>query len=226
MAQADAACYRADMAFPKDLLAENESIVFDLKPHFVALLPSFLWSLVALVGGIFAYRFTDSRVAEPNYADNAVVVAILVAWALLAIPPYLRWQFTLFVLTTDRLITRRGVIAKSSKEIPLERINDVAFDQTVLERMLKAGDLVIESAGERGQTLIENVRDPEQVQLMIFKESEKNQDRMYAPGAAARAGGTTPSIPEQIEALARLNQQGVLSDLEFETKKQELLKRL
>lgn len=204
------------MAFPKDLLAEHESIVFDLKPHFIAVIPSILWTILAVAAGIAVDVYAEGLVT------TIAVILIAIAWMLLAIPPFLRWQFTLFVLTTDRLITREGVIAKRSKEIPLERINDVAFNQTVLERMLKAGDLLIESAGETGQNRIYNVRDPEKVQLAIYKESEKNQDRMYKGTTTAAA----PNILEQIEALARLKEQGVLSDMEFETKKQELLKRL
>ncbi len=204
------------MAFPKDLLAEHETIVFDLKPHFIAIVPSIMWTILAVAAGIAADVFAD------GLATKVAVGIIVVAWAVLAIPPFLRWQFTLFVLTTDRLITREGVIAKRSKEIPLERINDVAFNQTVIERMLKAGDLLIESAGETGQNRIYNVRDPEKVQLAIYRESEKNQDRMYKGSPTPAA----PNIPEQIEALARLKEQGVLSEMEFETKKQELLKRL
>jgi uncharacterized membrane protein YdbT with pleckstrin-like domain len=128
----------------------------------------------------------------------------------------------MFVLTSDRLITRSGIIAKHSKEIPLERINDVSFNQTVVERALGAGDLLVESAGERGQTRISNVRKPEQVQLMIYKETEANNNRMMRPPDARREW----SVPEQIEALARLKEQGVLSDLEFEEKKRDLLNRM
>jgi uncharacterized membrane protein YdbT with pleckstrin-like domain len=209
------------MAFPKELLADNETVVFDLKPHFVALLPSIFWTIAAVAAVVVATVFTAGTL-------TLVVSAVaLLAWLFLAIPPFLRWQFTLFVLTTDRLITRSGVFAKTSKEIPLERINNVAFHQTFMERMLGAGDLLIESAGETGQNRIYNVRNPEQVQLAIFKESEKNQNRMYSGiGSGGREAAREASIPEQIEALARLNQQGILSDLEFEEKKQELLKRI
>ncbi|MGH2805947.1 MAG: PH domain-containing protein [Actinomycetota bacterium] len=209
------------MAFPKDLLAEHETVVFDLKPHFVALLPSIFWTIVAVALIVVGYVFTEAPFAY------IIAGAAVVGWLILAVPPFLRWQFTLFVLTTDRLITRSGVFAKTSKEIPLERINDVAFHQTFVERILGAGDLLIESAGETGQNRIYNVRNPEQVQLAIYKESEKNQNRMYSGlGAGGREVQREPSIPEQIEALARLNKQGILSDLEFEEKKQELLKRI
>ena len=128
----------------------------------------------------------------------------------------------MFVLTTDRLITRGGIFAKHSKEIPLESVNDVAFNQSVIERMLGAGDLMIESAGTRGQNRIENVRNPEQVQLAIFKEIESNTARTMQP----RAPEPVKDIPAQIEALDRLRDQGALTREEFESKKAELLKRL
>jgi uncharacterized membrane protein YdbT with pleckstrin-like domain len=202
------------MGFPRDLLADHEEIVFDLKPHWVAVVPSVLWTVVAIAIVVAATILS---------AGTAVLIALGVAvllWLFLAVPPFVTWQFTHFVLTTDRLITRSGVFAKHSKEIPLERINDVAFSQSVLDRILGAGDLLIESAGERGQGRISNVRSPERVQLMIFEESEKNNNRMMQP----RSAGT--SIPEQIEALSRLKEQGVLSTAEFEAKKQDLLKRM
>ena len=211
------------MRFPKHLLAEHEKLVFELRPHWIAAVPSVLWTVVLLVAGIFTYRLAGRQLdgSAETFAENAVAILALVAIFFLAGLPFLRWRFTMFVLTSDRLITRSGIISKHSKEIPLERINDVTFTQTVLERALGAGDLFLESAGERGQTHITNIRKPEQVQLMIYKETEDNNNRMM------RGGGTSAqTIPEQIESLARLRDQGALSDIEFETKKQELLKRL
>ena len=216
------------MSFPKSLLAEHEKVIFDLKPHWIALMGPTLWSLILLVAAIFLS-------ISPVYNDNGaydwwelvISGALLLAWFALSIEPAVQWYFTMFVLTSDRLITRTGVIAKHSKEIPLERINDVAFSQSVLERFLGAGDLMVESAGERGQTRITNVRKPEDVQLMIYKESEKNSDRMMTPRAAVnQTAPPTQSIPEQIEALARLRKDGALTEEEFQAKKTQLLDRL
>jgi uncharacterized membrane protein YdbT with pleckstrin-like domain len=217
------------MGFPRQLLADHEKLVFDLKPHWVAIVPPILWTialLVVLFGGYWAAEQIFEK--DPGTAKMVVGAIVTLAWLLLAVVPFLRWQFTRFVLTTDRLITRSGIIAKHSKEIPLERVNDVAFNQTVLERIVGAGDLLIESAGERGQNRIGNVRKPEQVQLMIYKEIEENNLRM----ARAEGGGTAPrpdvesSVTEQLEALGRLKEQGVITEAEFTAKKQELLKRL
>ena len=133
------------------------------------------------------------------------------------------------MLTTDRLITRFGIVAKHSREIPLERINDVTFNQSVLERLVGAGDLLIESAGERGQNRITNVRKPEEVQLRIYKEVEENNRRDHRPQVAAGISPETtrePTVTDQIEALGRLKDQGTITEAEFETKKQELLRRL
>jgi uncharacterized membrane protein YdbT with pleckstrin-like domain len=209
------------VGFPRKLLADHETLVFDLKPHWIALTPSVLWTVLIAVATFFGYGWLD----DPSWARPALLIAALLAFFILAVMPFLQWMYTNFVLTSDRLITRSGVIAKHSKEIPLERINDVAFSQSIFERMLGAGDLLLESAGERGQTRIGNVRNPEQVQLTIYKETEANNTRMMRPGGGPSSAAEA-SIPEQIEALARLKEQGVISATEFETKKQELLKRL
>jgi uncharacterized membrane protein YdbT with pleckstrin-like domain len=205
--------------FPRKLLAEHETLIFDKRPHWVALIPATFWTIVIIVAGAFLLNWVD----DPNWAKWVILLVALVAFMTLAVYPFLQWLYTNFVLTTDRLITRAGVIAKNSKEIPLERINDVTFTQSIVERMIGAGDLMVESAGERGQTRITNVRDPEGTQLTIYKETEKNNDRMMGRGEPVKAEA---SIPEQIEALARLKEQGVISASEFETKKQELLRRL
>ncbi len=215
------------MGFPRELLADHEEIVFDLKPHWVAIVPSLFWTVVVIALIALSFALLEGAVA-------IAVCILVVAWRLVAVPPFVRWRFTHFVLTTDRLITRSGVIAKQSKEIPLERINDVAFSQSILDRLLGAGDLLIESAGERGQGRIQNVRHPERVQLMIYEESEKNNNRMQTHAVRASMGreGTPthpmmePSIPEQLEALARLRDQGVITDEEFEAKKADLLNRM
>ena len=81
---------------------------------------------------------------------------------------YARWATTNIVLTTDRLILRAGVLSKSGREIPLERINDISFHQHLFERLLGTGDLTVESAGERGQETLRRVPDPERLQREIY----------------------------------------------------------
>ncbi len=218
------------MAFPKSLLADHEKLIFDLKPHWVALVPSVLWTIAAAATLFLGYRGVEEVFDDnTNNAKMVVGAVVTIAWYLLAVLPAMRWRWTMFVLTSDRLITRSGIIAKHSREIPLERINDVTFTQTVLERVLGAGDLLIESAGERGQTKISDVRKPEQVQLMIYKQTEDNSTRVVRGQMGEVAGHTPPQEPpvtEQLDHLGRLRKDGVITEEEFQAKKAELLKRL
>lgn len=230
--------------FPRKLLADHEKIVFDLKPHWVALIAPAAWTIAALVVLFFGLNWVDNLDDGTFRSTMKYVVSIgsVAAMFYLGVFPALTWATTHFVLTSDRLITRHGIIAKHSREIPLERINDVSFSQSVLERALGAGDLMIESAGERGQSRITNVRKPEDVQLMIYKETEANNNRMmkgdgpsrsqaddHESAAAPSAPVTTPpqdNVLQQIEQLAKLKESGAITEMEFESKKQELLKRL
>jgi uncharacterized membrane protein YdbT with pleckstrin-like domain len=214
------------MGFPTRLLADHEKMVFDLRPHKVSLLAPVVWTVLLIVVFFVGWELADDNIDSEGTRDVIqflLGVGCIAAILYLGVFPAWRWSNTHFVLTSDRLITRSGIIAKHSREIPLERINDVAFNQTVIERFIGAGDLLIESAGERGQSRITNVRKPEAVQLMIYKETEENANRMARGGLEARREAT---IPERIEALKRLVDQGAITEAEFETKKQELLKRL
>lgn len=218
------------MAFPKNLLADHEKLIFDLKPHWVALVPSVLWTIAAIAALLLGYQGVEAAFDESTKNAKMVVGGVVtIAWYFLAVLPAMRWRWTMFVLTSDRLITRSGIIAKHSREIPLERINDVTFTQTVLERALGAGDLLVESAGERGQTRITDVRKPEQVQLMIYKQTEDNSTRVVRGQMGevmGHAAPAEPSVTEQLEDLGRLRKDGVLTEEEFQAKKAELLKRL
>jgi uncharacterized membrane protein YdbT with pleckstrin-like domain len=209
------------MPFPRQLLLEHEKLVFDLKPHWIAIVPALFWGVVTVTASVFAYDFVDDQ--GWSWGRTAVLIAVGLSLLLFTVLPIMRWMFTNFVLTTDRIITRRGIVAKQSKEIPLERINDIAFNQSVFERMIGAGDLLIESAGERGQERISDVRKPEEVQREIYRISEDNQNRMMRPVVNQDA---PDSVPEQLEALGRLRDAGTISEAEFQSKKAELLKRM
>lgn len=101
----------------------------------------------------------------------------IVLFLALPVRSFLGWVTSHFVVTGDRVIHRSGWLAKRSMEIPLERINDVRFEQSVLERVVGAGDLRIESGGEFGQNNFSHIRRPEAVQKLIFEQAERNQRR-------------------------------------------------
>jgi uncharacterized membrane protein YdbT with pleckstrin-like domain len=202
-------------------LNEGEDIVLDLHPHWWFMAPHLAALLGAVALGVVLLA-TDLPGAVGALAGALIFVALAVFGL-----RYLQWVTTNFVVTTDRLIYRHGVLAKHGIEIPLERVNTVFFSQSIGERILRAGDLVIESAGERGRQSFSNVRNPSAVQNEIYVQMEANENRKFdriAPAVAS--AGDANSIPAQIRELDELRRQGVLSDDEFDRKKQDLLDRM
>ena len=101
---------------------------------------------------------------------------------------YFQWTMTYFVVTDRRVIYRTGVLSKKGVEIPLERINNINFHQRVIDRIIGAGDLDIESAGRDGQSHFDFVRHPDGVQHEVYRQMEKrNMPQNFAPAAAAPA---------------------------------------
>lgn len=108
----------------------------------------------------------------------------LVVVAVLTVRPYLRWVTTHYVVTDRRLITRRGVVARTGRDLPLDRVSDISFSRSVLERLLGCGTLVVESAGERGQLVLEHVPHVEQVQRRIHELASRLAERPAVPTSA------------------------------------------
>ena len=112
-------------------------------------------------------------------------------------------------------------------EIPLEAINDVRFEQGILDRIVGAGTLVISSASEFGRNSFDNIRNPEGVQMVIYEQGESNKKRMYQGSAGGQGSPppppTAPSTTTELERLAKLRAEGVLSEEEFQAQKARLL---
>ena len=207
------------MPFSRKLLNESEELVLDLHPHWVYFVKSALAFIAAVVIGVLILSWWEDAPSPVGIASGGLILIALVwiGWT------YLTWVTTNFVITTDRLIYRHGVISKHGIEIPLERVNTVFFSQGILERIVGSGDLVIESAGELGRQDFANVRKPSAVQNEIHRQMEANENRKFDRVNAPRQA---PTIPEQIAQLDDLRQRGAISQAEFDQKKQQLLDRM
>jgi uncharacterized membrane protein YdbT with pleckstrin-like domain len=202
--------------FPRKLLNDNEDVILDLRPHWW-----FLSGPVVTVVLTVALTIFVAAVDAPSAVLIATLVLVVGALVWLFVR-FLRWTTTNFVVTTDRLVFRSGVLAKHGREIPLERVNDITFHASVFERIIGAGDLVIESAGERGQQMFTDIPHPMKVQNEVYRQIEAAQQR----DADRMAGRRELSVPEQLEKLDELRQRGVISQAEFDTKKSQLLDRM
>jgi len=214
------------MPFPRHLLTDDEDLVLDLRPHWWQLAPPGALLVLATVFGVVA--LATKWWGPVDYAIGILWIGALGWFGI----NYMKWTTTNFVVTNERVISRTGVVSKTGIEIPLDRINTVFFNQSIFERMIGAGDLGIESAGEGGRQEFSDIRKPNIVQNEIYRQVEGLEDRRLqrlgraAAGGAAAAPAAELSIPDQIEKLDQLRRQGVVTEEEFQAKKRELLDRM
>jgi uncharacterized membrane protein YdbT with pleckstrin-like domain len=156
------------MAYPKKLLSEDETVVLETHPHWKTLVVPFLELLVVLaVAGFSFARFDQSWARWTTVGLGLLLVLVLFG------VPLLRWRTTMFVFTTKRVVTREGILTRSGRDVPLNRINDVSFSHNLFERLLRCGTLTVESAGERGQVVLTDVPRVAEVQHQLYELSER-----------------------------------------------------
>jgi uncharacterized membrane protein YdbT with pleckstrin-like domain len=219
------------MPYPQDSLHPSEDLILDLHPHWWYFAKSAAAGVVAVVIALV--------VLAQGWDWAKIPVALFLLAALVwFLERYIRWISTHFVLTSDRVIYRSGVIAKRGIEIPLERINTIFFHQRIFERMLGLGDLEIESASKDGAQRFDDIKNPSAVQNEIYQQMESNEVKQAnrisgaintaysAQAQAPQVAQPAPNVADQIQQLAMLRDQGHITPEEFEAKKAELLGRM
>lgn len=215
------------MPYPEDTLHGNEELVLNLHPHWWTITPSILTLGISIVLGIWALTWGSGSAASVGKGFFAVLVIVCLVWFGIR---YVQLITTYFVLTSDRVIYRSGIVAKKGVEIPLDSVNAIHFEQKIWERMLGLGDLKVDSASIAGTSEFENVRHPDKVQNEIYIQMEHNENRKFdrvSQGINAHAAPAAgPSLAEQISQLGDLLAKGHITEAEFQAKKAELLNRM
>ncbi len=203
------------MRYPSRLLTDDEEILHQFRPHWRVLLPAVGWAMVLAALSGFGIAALASEFTW------WIVAAAVVLWLSLTARRLVNWWFTNYVLTTERIIVRSGMLARTGTEIPLESINNVLFSQKVVERLLGYGDVLIESAGSQGQSRLADIPDPEAFQSQVYRAREL-RSLHFRGGNGNQPAGSRDAI-QQLEVLADLRERGHLSDEEFAAQKRELL---
>ena len=166
------------MAYFRRLLAPGEELVADLHPHCRTLVGPGV--LLVLLGGLTSYAMAampSGRWHRPG--QLAVLVAALLLALVACVLPYLRWRTTHFVLTDRRVAVRTGVVARQGRDVPLQRISDVTFARSPLDRLFGSGTLTVESAGEHGRLAVANLPGIESVYRQLYELLEADDTRRY-----------------------------------------------
>ncbi len=152
-----------------------------------------------------------------------------IGWAVDTLVAFATWQTTRFAITDQRVAYQSGLLRRKGVSIPLERVNNVNFEQGVIERMLDNGTLTIESAGETGDSVFRNIPDPDRARALIFQQMEAygNARAERDASAVARAiqsdGGVQGAVEDRLAKLDELLAAGTINEDEYAKKRADIL---
>jgi uncharacterized membrane protein YdbT with pleckstrin-like domain len=158
--------------YPHNVLAGDEQVVLHRHPHWKRLIGAVFVLILATAVASFAAAVVNSTSWDQGakrviFAVIGAIWLVVVGW--LTLWPFLGWLTTHFVITDRRVMFRHGVLTRSGIDIPLARINSVEFRHRIVDRMLRTGTLIIESASQDPLEFYDIPR-VEQVHALLYHE--------------------------------------------------------
>jgi uncharacterized membrane protein YdbT with pleckstrin-like domain len=206
-------------------LQKGEKILLITYSSWTSLVVPFLIALIGIVASYFIGFFN-------HYGWIAAVAGVL--YFLIR---YYSWKVNIWVVTNFRVIDESGLLSHYAKESPLDKINNVSYDQSVAGRLFNFGHVEIQTAAEVGATDYYNVNHPKRLKDTITAAQSDHQNwqvhnqatQMAAalgvhPGVmGTNAAVSAPPVAEELERLFELKMKGAISEEEYSRAKSRLL---
>ncbi|SRR5579871_44945 len=199
-------------------LQKGEKILLVTYTNWVSLIGPSFFTLIFFVGGLWLMKYN-------SYTWIISLIAIIYF-----LIKYFEWRVNIWVVTSGRVIDESGLFRHYAKESPLEKINNVSYDQTLWGRILNFGHVEIQTAAEAGATDYYNVNHPKRLKDTITQAQSDfenfkavNQATQMATALGVRGGNSSQNISAELEKLFELKQKGVLSEDEYAKAKNKLL---
>jgi uncharacterized membrane protein YdbT with pleckstrin-like domain len=214
------------VSYIEQLLASNERIAWIARDHWVALLPAILVD-IAISIVIVGLSVLGIVLSPPWTWFGLLLLVVPIGHLVLRV---WGWWNEQYVVTSRRIIRVTGVVNKRVSDTALEKVNDILMEQSALGRVLGFGDIEIISGSESGIDTFQRIADPIGFKKELFDQKEalarlSGFEERAGPLLSAEAPGAG-SVPELIAELDELRQKGVITDAEFEEKKQQLLAKI
>lgn len=165
------------MAYPDRVLARGEEVVEHLHPHWITLVPAALWFLICCAGVGVVVGYAPDGKPWHLVVIVAVIVMALALFVSRSLRPWVARASTHYVFTSRRVLIRRGVLRRRGHDIALSRISDVGFSQSLWDRIVRAGTVTIESAGEYGREVLADIPRSEEQQQLLNRLIERDAER-------------------------------------------------
>jgi uncharacterized membrane protein YdbT with pleckstrin-like domain len=199
------------MSFTKRQLLPGEQLVILARQHPLVLFWPVLLNLIVLA----------LLIGLSLYSNRIWFLAFYLAPLLYFFWEYLAWRKREYILTDRRVVRQEGVLSISSFDAPLDKINNVYHSQSFMGRLLRYGDVGLETASEQGTTTFAFLSDPVSFKNYIVRQRELYRTDSVTARHVAQAG-----VPQLIEELASLRDRAIITESEFQEKKKALLQKL
>jgi uncharacterized membrane protein YdbT with pleckstrin-like domain len=169
-------------------LAPGEQVMFDGHPSWRSIIAFYIKGLLLVLIAAFGVALVTGITGETDSGLVALVAVIGVAVVVLA--GFIKRITTHYTITTRRLHIKRGIIAREIQETRLERVQNVNYNQSLLQRVLQVGDVDFDTAaGDDYNFIFAGVANPDEVVEQV--------DR--ATHAAPASGlGDEPTAPTEL----------------------------
>jgi uncharacterized membrane protein YdbT with pleckstrin-like domain len=200
-------------------LKKDEKLLLIIRQHWIKLLlPIFAWLLLSIV---LLWWLT-------NYS---IALVIILLTAIYPMVEYINWKYNLWAVTNMRVVDESGFFTRYSKESPLDKINNVEYDQPILGRILGYGNVDIQTAAEMGETKYSLIHRPKLLKDTITHAQEEYKKIQISSQATQLAAAiaqhtTAPSqkmIADELDKLFALLQKGAITQEEYAGQKNMLL---
>lgn len=216
----------------ESLLGERENVILATRHHWFVLASSIVLEgflvlvifILTIVGSIYVY----------NQAPAWWWIILLIGFVILIIPiitgtrDILNWSNHQFIITNRRVMQISGIFNKSVIDSSLEKVNDIKMEQSAMGRMFGYGDIEILTASELGVNLFKKIDNPIKFKsaLINAKAYLEQPPEETKEAKEIKVEETKLDIPDMINRLADLRARGVITEVEFQQKKSELLSKI
>ena len=169
-------------------LLPGENLVLKDHQHWIMLIRALVIPVVLLIIGAIVDFTVKSGTGIPHFRILVTLVAIAIA-LLWLIVVWIRWQATSYTLTDQRIIIETGVFGRSSKIIPIDRVQDCTTKQTLIGRILGYGRVEVDAAGAQGAEVLNPLPSPAQFRDQVFVQSERRRGGTTSTAAPANPSG-------------------------------------
>ena len=211
------------MGYVQRLLAGHENIVFATRQHWIVLLGALIVNGL-LIAAIMAAAIVLSTMLQ--FAQALFLLALILIPLMRVVMRVVRWWNEQYIITNRRVIQVEGVINKHVIDSSLEKVNDVVLVQSVWGRLLDYGDVEILTASDMGMNRLDRLGSPVRFKTEMLNQKEGLGLVERTEQALGVSPPTAADIPELIAELDELRKKNIISDEEFENKKEALLGKI